>query len=62
MTEIELCQHFSILAMNIGVYKNDDFHVLGHLTLNVIFLSIHSYSTPPLLSTCHSTLKMVGAQ
>lgn len=48
--------------MNIGVYKNDYFHVLGHLTLNVIFLSIHSYSTPPLLSTCHSTLKMVGAQ
>lgn len=48
--------------MNVGFYKNDYFQVLNDFTLNIIFLLIHSYSTPPLLSTCHSTLHVVGAQ
>ena len=49
-----------ILAMNVSFYKNDYFYILNHLTLNIIFLFIHSYSIPALLSTCHSTLHIVG--
>lgn len=48
--------------MNVGSYKNDNFDILNHLTLNVIFKFIHSYNISPLFSTCISNLDIVGAQ
>ena len=52
--------YVNILAINVSFYKNGYFYILSHLTLNIIFLFIHPYSIPALLSTCHSTLYMVG--